>query len=270
MHSISHVPTVADPSGPHSALDAVAQEAWEVAEPCLIPINLSIPDAISTALASCRRLRELHERGSAVICDEIERVGRIELYALALGQVDARLAACTLRVPQGDAATLRASYRWLRRSMRALYKAHGARTWALLERKPSTRLEQIAYEVLTICDVVRNGWLALLSEDSVVREKVSLAERTASRVVAALGKEWASADEVALATELKKRVFFLFVWTYKSIRLGVRARSESREEADLLVPCLYRRKRRPGHAGPPTPDDEMAPTERTPMTLRCG
>ncbi|NUP13610.1 MAG: hypothetical protein HOW73_46840 [Polyangiaceae bacterium] len=97
----------------------------------------------------------------------------------------------------------------------------------------------VGFDVLTLCAMLRENWDSVSGRTGVQTAEINDAEQLADRLISAVGRREQGEAAVAEATELRQRVFTLFMRSYEEVRRAITYLRWHDDDVDRIVPSLY-------------------------------
>ena len=239
---LAPLPSAGEPGHYRIAFEATAAERAALRDSELVPLNLDVMDAVSTAnsaMASITRLRsQLVAQHPALDPSPLDRV---QGYAWALHQSHLHwcVAVGPRRPEQEMAARASALRRLLLSDARALARRaiiHPSRLEGLTGR---TGFRSLAFDLLALALVLRDQWSDIASRSMVTEAELREAETLGRDIFDAVSLREKVPATVRQATRDRAQAFTLFWRAYdEARRLAVFVRWRE-GDADTLVPSLY-------------------------------
>ena len=225
----------------------------------LIPINIDIPTAVTTALGSLPEIRALRPRVVAEMPQfDIDRFDKLEAYTLAAGHAHALFLAAS--EPAQAIEELSAAAITTRQTLFADASALAMRDLLdgqrLRDLKGSTGFRNQAFDLLTLAALLREMWPTIAGKTALDLTELDKAEMLADRLLTAVGLREQGPAMVAAQAEIRQRAFALFVSAYDHARRAVSFLRWQEDDVDEIAPSLYagrNTRRKASDAQPATP-----------------
>jgi hypothetical protein len=239
MSDIAFVPSINDADA-DQAYEQVAPEAEELEEERLVSIRIDIPAAIVTAVGVIPKLQLVSEPAAQLPEFDKTAIEKLPVRVLALASAQARYVQATS--PQQmqalvDLATER------RNVFVADAKALIARGYlapdCLQEFKAKHGFKNAAFELMGVTRLLKANWAAIEGQTGLKFEELTEANKLAWRVVSAVAYKEQSPERVAKTSDMRTRMFTLFVESYEQARRAVIFLRWNHGDADQIAPSLY-------------------------------
>lgn len=248
-HCDDHVTSVseiddADGACRPDSLTAFEKRAGEIAavrDEDLVPINIDVLAAISTAIGVLTKVAGLKSRIAALAEVDHAQIDALPDYANALAwtheiwraasapaEVVPELAAAATRMRNRFAADVNAlAERGLVNADRAARLHSGVGYRAVVD------------DLMGLSGLLRGSWDIVAGKTAVDVAEIQRAEILAGRMLAALGHREQAPATVAEASRMRERAFTLFVRSYDQLRRAVTFLRWNEGDAATLVPSLW-------------------------------
>lgn len=234
----------------------------------LLPINVDIPTAVTTAVGALPEILNFRAR----ILNELPQfdltmLESLEMYTLATGQAHALyLAASTppehLTKLADEGAALRDT---LFTDATALAKRGLLSGDRLGESRVSTGYKNVAFDLLGLSAMMRQNWQTITMRTAVQLSELDRAEWIAEQIISEVGAREQAPQSAAETSQQRQRAFTLFARAYDQVRRAITYLRWNEEDVDDVAPSLYagRRNRKKSDDGTtdtaPTPPATTAP-----------
>jgi hypothetical protein len=208
----------------------------------LIPINLDIPTAVTTALGALSEIRALRPRVVAEVPQlDIVRFDKLEAYTLAVGHAHALYMAASAPAESLDqiaeaATTLREVLFSDASALAARNLLDGQR---LKELKGPHGFRNLAFDLFALAAMMRDNWAAISGKTAIELTELDQAETLADRILTTVGQREQGPAVVAASAEIRQRAFSLFVSAYDHARRAVSFLRWNEDDVDQIAPSLY-------------------------------
>ncbi|NUP10735.1 MAG: hypothetical protein HOW73_32220 [Polyangiaceae bacterium] len=260
------------------AFETVRSVAAAIPKDDFILITLDPEAAVTTTIGCIAKI--VAQR--AQIVEQLPRfdlnhVDRLETYALALGSAESRYKAASK--PAEPVQELAEKLIKIRDLLVSDITALANRKLLDGERLKTLNgthgYRNVGFDVLMLCAMLRENWDSVSGRTGVQTAEINEAEELADRLISAVGRREQGEAAVAEATEMRQRVFTLFMRTYEEVRRAITYLRWHDDDVDRIAPSLYttgrsaRRKSdiepKPetppaGGASPASPTGPAAPT----------
>ncbi len=235
----------------------------------VIPINIDIPTAVTTALGAMPEIRALRPRMAAEMPQfDIARFDKLEAYTLAAGHAHALWLAASAPTESIDelsqAAT--ASRTLLLSDASALATRGIIDGQRLKDLKGPNSLRNLAFDLFALAAILRDNWTKIEGKTALQLVELEKAETLADRLLTAVGLREQGPAIIAASAENRQKAFTLFVKAYDHARRAVSFLRWDEDDVDTIAPSLYA-GRGTGHrknVPPPAPTPPApAPTPAT-------
>ncbi len=218
--------------------DAIAA----VPNDALIQVNLDVPTLVTTMLASIPRIVSYRGAMQALLSDfDPAVVDRLEDDVLALGE--AHMAWTTAATAGESLPELTAEAMRRRDSLyvhaQALAEGGLISQTTIDEVKANGGYRGVAFELLGICRLLREGWPTFVGKTSVTPADIADGQAIGDRLVRAITERQASPKVVAAAALTRQRAFKCFADDYDQIRRAMGALRWREGDADTIAPSMY-------------------------------
>jgi hypothetical protein len=203
----------------------------------LVALTVEVPAAVATALGAWDDLVQLREQVATLPGFSCERFDAIEDYALALAHSHAVYLTIA---PPADVAQLREQA--LRFQEKLLLDAAALSRQGFLEEPAPARAESepedraLAFRLLGLAALLRASWPAVAAETALGLPEMEIAERLASRLLAAVDAR--EQPPVIEAFRRRQEAFSLLAAAYDQARRAVGYLRWNEGDSDLIAPPL--------------------------------
>ncbi|MBN1608032.1 MAG: hypothetical protein JW940_15465 [Polyangiaceae bacterium] len=265
-------PTVGPPRSA-AAFEELLPEILAVTEETIPPILIDIPTAVTTVLGALPEIRALRpEIVESLPKLDLAQFDKLERYTLAVSHAHAvHRAALGPQLSLSTLARELAKHRDVLLSDARSLASHElikAERLAGCKAKPGYRA--LAYDVLTLVQVLREAWKDVHDQTPVTLAGLDKAAATAETLLRAVGLREQAAPTVAEATVLRRKAFALFMKVYARARAAVQYLRSEIGDADGIAPSLYagraKRRRTEGEAPQGTPASSEPGSEPSAMS----
>jgi len=234
----------------------------------LVPINLDIPTAVTTALGALPEIRALRSRVVSEMPQlDVARFDKLEAYTLAIGHAHALYMAASAPQESLDqiaetAATLRET---LFSDASALAQRNLLDGQRLAGLKGPHGFRNLAFDLFALAAMMRDNWGAISGKTAIQLTELDQAETLADRILTTVGQREQGPAVVAASAEIRQRAFSLFVSAYDHARRAISFLRWNEDDVDQIAPSLYagrttgRRKNSDTQAARPATPPEGAP-----------
>lgn len=272
------VPAATDPATPvephvprfREAYQRLEDEIRAVPADTLLPHNVDIPQAVTTALGALPELRTFRERIVRELpAMDITSFDKLEAYALAAGHAHSMWVAAS-EPTQSLTALADEALRFrelLSSDVRALSKRgllDGSRLKVL---KGPRGYRNLAFDVFTLANMLRQSWPRVAGKTAVDLTELEQAETVADRLVTAVGEREQGTPVIGAAAEMRQRAYTLFLRAYGEARRAVNHLRWHEEDVDTIVPSLYAGR---GGRGARRASEAAAPAASTPAVAMAS
>jgi len=237
----------------------------------LTTINIDIPSAVTTVLGALPEIRALRARVvSELVLFDATIFDEIEGYVLATAHAHALyMAAITPPVPLVELNEMATKLReMLLGDASALARRGFVDAKRLTEFKGATGYRQVAFELLGLATLLREGWATIDSKTAIQLAELDQAEKLADQILNAVGMK-EQTPSVTEAAKRRQQAFSLFVKVYDQVRRAVSFLRWNEGDVDRIAPSIYagrtsgRRKEETKSPSTPAPASP-APTGASP------
>ena len=224
------------------AYQSLLGETRAVAASELVPINLDIPTAVTTALGALPEIRALRSRVVAEMPQfDVARFDKLEAYTLAVGHAHALYMAASAPAESLDqiaetAAELRET---LFSDAAALAQRNLLDGQRLKELKGPHGFRNLAFDLFALSAMMRDNWPAIAGKTAIQPAELDEAETLADRILTTVGQREQGPAVVAASAEIRQRAFSLFVSAYDHARRAVSFLRWDEDDVDQIAPSLY-------------------------------
>lgn len=225
-----------------AAFKSTARARAKLEPTALVPINLEIPSAIATVMASLPRARTLHAQMVTLFtAAEVAELDALETYADALAFAHTAFLAASQPAPPLHQLFVRATE--LRDTLLSDATALANRGLldgrVLSELKGGTGYLAVAYDLGAIVRLMRSRWSEIGARTAVTEAELSEAEGIYEQVTRAFAARERQSDAANAASLERARAFTLFFNAYDQLRRAASFLRWKEEDADKFVPSLY-------------------------------
>jgi hypothetical protein len=247
-----------------AAYEDLLPEIQAVPEESLSPILIDIPTAVTTVLGALSRIGELRpEIVETLRKFDFAEFDRLEQYTLAVSHAHALHRAA--HEPKASIATMGRELAQVRDVLLLDARSLAAHRLINAERlagcRPTPGYRALAYDVLTLVEVLREAWDQVHDRTPVTLPELNEAAGSAERLLTAVGLRDQAAPKVAEATVLRRKAFALFLRVYARARAAVQYLRAEIGDADEIAPSLYAGRAKRRKAGAEAPEGTAAPAE---------
>jgi hypothetical protein len=241
---------VASTGAPHfrDAYQRALPVAQALGEGDLVPLNIDLPTAVTTAIGSLGRLGTLRARIVQELPGfEIGHLDQLETYTLAAAHAHAVYLAAS--APPEELTALAEQGAALRDTLYsdavALAKRGIIPGERLSDFKANVGFKNLAFDLLGLATLLRQSWQQIASRTALVAAELEQAEALGEKLVAAVGAREQARGLVAEGAQQRQRVFSLFVRSYNQVRRAISYLRWDEGDLERIAPSLYGgRKRR--------------------------
>jgi hypothetical protein len=208
----------------------------------LVPINIDVPSAVTSALGAWPEIQALRPRiVSELPSFSIAVLDQLEDLACATGHAHATyVMASSPAVAITELAAEAAQVRELLVSdMTALAKRGLLDGQKLKELKGPQGYQNLAFDVLALSDVMRKNWSRITGKTAVQESELDRAEALAVQLVTEVGLREQAPTVIAASAENRAKAFSLFVRAYDDVRRAITFLRWHERDVDLIAPSLY-------------------------------
>ncbi len=232
----------------------------------VIPINIDIPTAVTTALGAMPEIRALRPRMVAEIPQfDMARFDKLEAYTLAAGHAHALFLAASAPTESIDelSTSATASRALLLSDASALANRGLLDGQRLKDLKGPSSLRNLAFDLFALAALLRDNWTKIEGKTALQPIELDKAETLADRLLTAVGLRELGPAIVAASAENRQKAFTLFVSAYDQARRAVSFIRWNEGDVDDIAPSLYAGRTTGRRAkSAPTPAPTGAPTAR--------
>lgn len=255
----------------NAAYEKVLPEALALNADLLNVINVDIPSAIITGFGVCERLPAHTKQLEALPDFPPERLEKLQDYVMALFIAQARYTTATTPTEQLARLLDEATNR------RDIMTAE-ARTLIVRGLLPSNALDDltgthgyknVAFDLSRLAQLFKAALASIQGKTGLSAAEIDEADRFALKLTLAIAHREGSPQSAAEATNVRQRMFTLFLNTYDQIRRAMVFLRWNIGDADEIAPSLYAnravrtQKKGPSEA-PATSDKPPVPAATTP------
>lgn len=258
---IARPPVSARPLFPQDqeAFDHALAAASALSAEELVPVNIDVPSAISTAANAIPKIMAFRDEASKLPGFDIAHFDRLQLYTFALRHAHAKFLAAS--EPLRAIAALRERGVNLRDALYldAVALAHrglldGDR---LADFKAKVGYKNLVFDLLGLHALFRESWDKIASRTGVQLADLDEAELLRQQLTDAMGARDQAPGIVAQSQMQRQRNFTLFTRSYDQVRKAISFLRWDHDDLDLICPSLFagrgggRRKATAARGGPP-------------------
>lgn len=245
-----------------TAFDEIQAELEAVDPSTYAPINIDIPAALITVRGHLSRIRAYRDAASRLPDFDMSCFDKLEVTTLAVGHAYTHFqAASGPAEPVAPLVEELTKARELLTSDATTLSKHAIIDGERMKQLQGTNgFKNLAFDVLLLCALLREKWSAIGGRTVLQLSDLDRAEKTASRLTAALGDREAGGGEAPAAATLRQAAFTLFTNRYDQVRRAISYLRWSPDDVEEIAPSLYAgRGGRGKPAEAPTPDVPAAP-----------
>jgi hypothetical protein len=267
--SSSPTPSAAsDPEECRQAFEELAPSIAAVPTASLLPINVDVPTAVTTALAAASKVTAMEPELAKVLPAANHNQGR-KVRAAALALMHTHVAHQVFVQPQEEFQTQLGRSQELRTKFHADISAAIARgvidPKAIDDYRGTVGYKVVANDLMITTQVVRAHWKSLAGHTFITEEELAEAETLVARFLTNIGQRDQAPLRTSEASLTRQRAFTLFVTTYAEARRAVQYLRFHEGDAESFVPSLYAGRgnanhRRAEEDGEQEPEAEPAAT----------
>lgn len=257
----------------HQALLRLMPELKALPSEDLKQVQLDIPSAVATVLGSLPEIRALRADIEAAVKDfDFVSFDKLEDYALAL--TDAHTEFLIATKPMDDLDQMIDEGGRLKAKFAA--DANACVVHGLIDPKKLSEVQggvgfkELASDLSIYAKVFTQSWPSIQNKVGTTLADIERAGKLAQRIIRVVGTREQATQNVAEATDVRMRVYTLFMRTYDYIRRAVTFLRWAEADAEEIAPSLFadrsRRKKAPVPAPAPTPDQPAAAPAGTATT----
>jgi hypothetical protein len=244
----------------HQALLRLMPELKALPSEDLKQVQLDIPSAVATVLGSLPEIRALRADIEAAVKDfDFVSFDKLEDYALAL--TDAHTEFLIATKPMDDLDQMIDEGGRLKAKFAADANAcvvHGLiDPKKLAEVQGGVGFKVLASDLSIYSKVFTQSWPAIQNKVGTTLADIERAGKLAQRIIRVVGTREQATQNVAEATDVRTRVYTLFMRTYDYIRRAVTFLRWAEADAEDIAPSLFadrsRRKKAPAPQPAPVP-----------------
>ena len=239
------------------------EEINAVPDSALVPINISIPTAVTTVLGSLPKIRAMRDQLAGMPGFDLEAFDKLEDYTLAVAHAQARYAiACAppQSLPElSDRATaLRAR---LHTDVMALAARGLISSEPLADLKGPNGYRNVSFDLESIAALLRDNWKDIEDKTAVTIDELDEAETLADQLLTEVGLRDHSTRATVESAAIRQRAYSLFFNTYDQVRRAISYIRWDTRDVDDIAPSLFLARATTRRRG----EDE--PTPEAPDTL---
>lgn len=226
----------------------------------LIPINIDVPTAVTTALGSLPEIIALRERANALAEFQLANIDELGTYARATMHAHGEWLAATtppeaLQALNDEGLVLRDL---LYSDATALSKRGLVNGGPLAEFKKGVGYKNLATDLVGLASLLRHRWSEIASKSALMIAEIDRAEELSEKLLVAVGAREQAPGVIAEVAQMRQRMFTLFVRAYDQARRVITFLRWKEGDIETIAPSLYasRMKGRRSESG----SSETAPT----------
>ncbi len=222
----------------------------------LIPINVDIPTAVTTAIGKFAQIASLRDAiAAATPTFDLTNIDQLETYTLATAHAHAMYLSASappeaLLKLTADATVLRDTLYSDAVALANRGLISGAR---LGDFKAAIGYKNVAFDLLGLAVLLRQAWPQIEGKTALTLAELDNAELIGEQVVNAVGTREQAPVITAEVTLIRQRLFTLFAKAWDQVRRAVTYLRWNEEDFDDIVPSLYAGRVRRSPDGPLNP-----------------
>lgn len=223
------------------AFQQIQPEADKVQTKDLLPINIDVTTAVTTATGALPEIMALRERASKIPDFEIKHFDSLEAYALATMHVQGEYVAAS--APPQELLSLNAQGVALRDVLHsdatALAKRGLMNGSKLSTFKVSPGYKILAEDLVGLSSLLRHNWESIGSKTAITMAELDQAGEFSDKLLSAVGAREQAPAVLADASVQRQRVFTLFVNAYHQVRRAIAFLRWEEDDLETIAPSLY-------------------------------
>jgi hypothetical protein len=217
-------------------------EIKQVPSEDLLPINIDIQQAVTTALGAWPEIRNYRAKIVAETPQlDIARFDKYEAYARAVGYAHALY--MTAIAPSGNLPPLAQRAVMLRDQIlsdaNALAKRGLINGERLKELNGPVGYRNVAFDLIALAALIRESWDNIVGKTAIDLKEIDNADDLGSQMVNEVGLREQAPAVVAETAEIRQQAFTLFVNTYDQVRRAINFIRWNEGDVDEIAPSLY-------------------------------
>jgi len=259
-----------DPASFERAYLAVRADLEALPAESLVPVNLDIFAAVTTACGVISELKPLRGEIARRLPDfDLAKFDKLHDYAMACGYAhsthqNATQPSDNLRVLQEEAVILRDS---LLNDASALAHRGILELASLRDLRGPVGYKNVASDLQRLVSLLKANWDKIVGKTPTTLDELERGAALVTRMVHAIGTREQGSTSIAATADLRTRAFTLFTSTYDEARSAVIFLRWKQRDADDIIPSLYAgRGGRRKELTPSTDTEETNTVESVPLT----
>lgn len=241
----------------------------------LVPINIDVPTAVTTALGSLPEILALRERAQGVTEFDLMTIDELGTYARATMHAHGEWLAATappeaLQALNDEGLALRDL---LYSDATALSKRGLINGAPLIEFKKGVGYKNLATDLVGLASLLRHNWKQIERKTALMIAEIDRAEELSEKLLMAVGAREQAPGVAAEVALMRQRMFTLFVRAYDQARRVISFLRWSEGDIETIAPSLYAsrmkgsRRSEPGtsETAPAAPGTALPVTPATPV-----
>jgi hypothetical protein len=265
----SSSPTTSNATDPEECREAFEQLGPTIAAvptASLVPINVDVPTAVTTALGAATKLAAMEPELATALPDASHDHGRM-VRAAALALMHTHVAHQVFVEPEEDFQKRLGRAQELRGKFYADISAAIARgvidAKAVDEYRGTVGYKIVANDLMITTQIVRAHWPSLAGHTFITEQEIDEAETLGAGLLTSIGQRDQAPLRTTQASLTRQRAFTLFVNTYAEARRAVQYVRFHEGDADGIVPSLYSGRGNANHRRASDTDEQESAQEPT-------